>query len=103
METRDELAVLCVYIENQAILEPILIYHASKYKQTQKQVARTVYGPICVPSCETNICIFLLYRSRCGHVMVKLNHNVLRCLAETVINTISRKELRIKIMNKAGL
>ena len=103
METRDELAVLCVYIENQAILEPILIYHASKYKQTQKQVARTVSGPICVPSCETNICIFLLYRSRCRHVIVKLNHNSLRCLAETLINTISRTELRIKIMKKAGL
>ena len=32
-ETR---AVLCVYVENQAILEPILPYRASKCKQTKE-------------------------------------------------------------------
>ena len=34
LETRAELAVLPTYAENQAILEPILLYRASKCKQT---------------------------------------------------------------------
>ena len=29
-------AVLCAYVENQAILEPILFYRASQYKQTSR-------------------------------------------------------------------
>ena len=35
LETRAELAVLCIYVENQAILELILLYRASKFKQTK--------------------------------------------------------------------
>ena len=37
LETWAELAVLYIYAENQAILEPILLYQASKYKQTKEQ------------------------------------------------------------------
>ena len=37
LETRVELAILHIYIENQAILEPILLHRASKCKQTKKQ------------------------------------------------------------------
>ena len=37
LETRVELVVLYVYVENPAILEPILLYRASKYKQTKEQ------------------------------------------------------------------
>ena len=33
LETRAELAVLPLFVENQAILEPILLYRASKCKQ----------------------------------------------------------------------
>ena len=36
LETRTELAVLRTYVENQAILEPILLYWASKCKQTKE-------------------------------------------------------------------
>ena len=36
-ETRAELAVVRTYVENQAILEPILLYRASKCKQTKEQ------------------------------------------------------------------
>ena len=38
METRAKLAVLRSYVENQAILEPILLYlcYGSKCKQTKK-------------------------------------------------------------------
>ena len=35
--TRAELIVLRTYVENQAILEPILLYRASKCKQTKEQ------------------------------------------------------------------
>ena len=37
LETRAKQAVLCLYVENQAILEPILPYRASKCKQTKEQ------------------------------------------------------------------
>ena len=32
-----EKTVLCTYVENQAILEPILLYRVSKCKQTKEQ------------------------------------------------------------------
>ena len=37
METRAEPAVLRTYFENQATLEPILLYRASKCEQTKEQ------------------------------------------------------------------
>ena len=46
LETQAELAVLRSYVENQAILEPILLNRASKCKQTKGRAARTVYGPV---------------------------------------------------------
>ena len=36
LETRAERAALTPYVENQAILEPILLYRASEYKQSKK-------------------------------------------------------------------
>ena len=37
LETRAKLAVLHTYVENQATLEPILLYWAPKCKQTKEQ------------------------------------------------------------------
>ena len=37
LETRAEPAVLRTYVDNQAILEPILLYRVSKCKQTKEQ------------------------------------------------------------------
>ena len=37
LEIRVELAVLCTYVESQAIIEPILPYRASKCKQTKEE------------------------------------------------------------------
>ena len=37
LETRAELVILHTYVENQAILEPILLYRASKCKRTKEQ------------------------------------------------------------------
>ena len=34
-KTRAERAVSHAYVENQAMLEPILLYRASKYKETK--------------------------------------------------------------------
>ena len=35
-------AVLCAYVENQAMPEPILLYRASKYKQRKGRAIKTV-------------------------------------------------------------
>ena len=45
LETRAEPAVLWAYVENQAILQPILLYRASKRKQTQKHGSKAIYRP----------------------------------------------------------
>ena len=37
LETQVKLVVLCTYVENQTILEPILLYCAWKCKQNKKQ------------------------------------------------------------------
>ena len=37
LETQAKLAVLHTYVENQAILEPILLYCTSNCKQTKEQ------------------------------------------------------------------
>ena len=37
LETWAELAILCTYVEKQAILKPILLYRALKCKQTKEQ------------------------------------------------------------------
>ena len=34
-------AVLCAYVENQSILETILLYRTSKYKQTKRSTVKT--------------------------------------------------------------
>ena len=49
LETGAELSVLCTYVETQAILEHILLYRASKCKQTKSRAVRTVYGLIFLP------------------------------------------------------
>ena len=37
LEAWAELVILCSYVENQAIVEPILLYQASKCEQTKEQ------------------------------------------------------------------
>ena len=43
-EKQVELAVLCSCFENQDILEPTLLYRASKYIENQEQGNNTLYG-----------------------------------------------------------
>ena len=46
LETRTELAVLRTYLENQARLEPILLYRASKSKLTKEEGSEDFCGLI---------------------------------------------------------
>ena len=64
LETRAEPAVLRTYVENQAILEPILLYRVSKCKQSKEQAARTVYGLIFLPFYKTIVRFFLFYQTK---------------------------------------
>ena len=41
LETRIKQAVIRAYVENQAIIESILLYRASKHKQTKKPAIKT--------------------------------------------------------------
>ena len=43
---------------SQALLEPILFYKASKYKQTQKLDSMALYGPTFSPFCEVTASCF---------------------------------------------
>ena len=43
-ETRAALAVLPTYVENQAIIEPILLYRVSECKQTKEQGSEDCLG-----------------------------------------------------------
>ena len=56
--TRAEPAVQHPYVQNQAILEPIFPYRASKCKQTQKQSIKTVSGPTFLPFLSHNCQFF---------------------------------------------
>ena len=58
LETRAEPAVLRTYVENQAILEPILLYRASKCKQ---RAARTVYEPVFLPFYKIIVSFFSFF------------------------------------------
>ena len=49
LETRAELAVLRTYVENHAILEPILLYRASNVNKLNSRAVRTAYGPTFLP------------------------------------------------------
>ena len=44
LEARAKPAVTRAYVENQAILEPVLLFLESKCKQTPTQGSMTVYG-----------------------------------------------------------
>ena len=52
METRAEMAVLRIYVENQVILEPILLYRASKCKQTKEQGSKDCLWTLFLPFYE---------------------------------------------------
>ena len=61
------------YAKNQALLETILLYCASKCKQSPKQGISAIYGPTCLPFYEIIIGFFnfldqdvIIPRSNCA-------------------------------------
>ena len=66
---RTELAVLRTYVENQAILETILLYQASKCKQTKGQGSEDC---LFLPYYKIIVSFFFFLMSRCKQNKIKL-------------------------------
>ena len=96
LETRAELAVLRTYVENQSILELILFYLASKYKQTKEKGSDdcfwthifTFYFFIIMFSLLSGF-FLLFFLSTCKYNRIKLCYNKLHFVKETKISTVS--------------
>ena len=71
LETRAEPAVLHAYIENQVMLEPILLYRASKYKQTKKREKLKLFKDLLVNLRDYHFFFFCLVK----HARIQLCHN----------------------------
>ena len=98
LETQAELAVRRTYVENQAILKPILLYRASQCKQTKEK---------CNEDCLwTHIFTFLCdcyqfsipFLSRCKYSRIKLYYNEFQFVKETQTSTVSNTERRPKLL-----
>ena len=88
LETQARLAVLHTYVENQAILEPILRYRASKYKQAKEQGSEDylwtyIFTFLC-DYCQ----LFLFCLSRCKHKRIRLPYDRLQFVKETQISSV---------------
>ena len=59
MEIRAELAVLRSYVENQAMLEPILLNVHQNVNKPKSRAARTIYGLIFSPFYKIIVNFFL--------------------------------------------
>ena len=80
LETGAEPAVLRTYVENQAILEPIPLYRASKSKQTKEQGSEEcLWTYIFAFLCE----YCQLFLPRCEQNRIKLYYNRLQFVKET--------------------
>ena len=65
LETRGELAVLRTYVENQAILEPILLYWGSKFKQIKEQGSKNCLWTHSLPFYKIIVSFFFFFLSKC--------------------------------------
>ena len=87
LEKRAKLAVLRTYVENQAILEPILLYWASKCKQTKEQGSQE-YLWTHIFFLQDYCQLFFFFLSRCKQIKNKLCYNRFQFVKETQINTV---------------
>ena len=86
LQTRAELAVLRIYVENQAILEPILLYRASKCKQIKEQGSEDfLWAHIFTFLLDCQL--FFFFMSRCKQNKINLCYNRLQFVKETQTNT----------------
>ena len=61
LETQAKLAVLCTYIENQAILEPIFFTGHQNVNKPKTRAGRTFYGPIFLPFYKIIVSFFSFF------------------------------------------
>ena len=69
------MAVLRNYVKNQAILEPILLYWASKCKQTKEQGSKDCLWTHILTFLWDYCQLFLFFMSRCKQNKIKLCYN----------------------------
>ena len=70
MEAQTKLAVLRIYVENRSILEPICLYHASKYKNTKEQGSKNcLWIHIFTFLCDYYKCFFF-FLSKCKYIRI---------------------------------
>ena len=87
LETRAELAVLRIYVDNQAILEPILLYRASKCKQTKEQDSEDCLWTHIFTFLSDYCLHYFLFMSRCKKNKIKLCYNRLQIVKEIQTDT----------------
>ena len=89
LETRAEPVVLCIYVENQVILEPILLYRASKCKQTKRQGNEDcLWTDIFTFLCDYYK-FFFFFLPKSKYNRIKLCYNRLQFVKETQISSAS--------------
>ena len=97
LETQSELAILSTYFEKQAILEPVLLYHASKWIQTKEQGSEDCLWT----DIFTFLCFyyqfFFFFLLRCKYNRIKLCYINLLFIEETQISNVWNTEWRAKL------
>ena len=78
LETQAGVAVLRTYVENQAMLEPILLYRASNCKQTKEQDSEDCLWAHIFTFLWGYCQLFSFFLSRCKQNRMKLCYNKLQ-------------------------
>ena len=99
LETRAQPAIICVfYVENQAILQPILLYRTSKWKQTKEQDSDDcLWTHIFTFFMWLLYVFFFFFLPKCKYDRIRLCYNRLQFVKETRISTVSTIEWRAKL------
>ena len=80
--------IVCTYVENQAILEPILLYRTSKCKQTKEQGSEDCSWTHIFTFLKDYCQLFFFLMSRCKQNKIKLCYDRLQSVKETQTNTV---------------
>ena len=82
------MTVLRTYVENQAILEPILLYRASKCKQTKEQGSEDTLWTQIFTFFQDYFQLLFFFMSRCKQKKIKLCYNRLQFVQGMQTNTV---------------
>ena len=89
LETQAKPTALCVYVENQAIVEAILLYRASKCKQTKEQRSEDcLWTHIFTFLRDYYTFFFPFFLPKYKYNRIKLCYNTLQFVKETQFSTI---------------